>query len=213
MQEVCALGESPMTRDLGPLERKFYPLLPGEPEELLDLLDLLMARDQWAPFWLVTMWVKRNGQLYKLQYFQRYQRWLFEHTDGWGKCDVLCYRVLNPMVERYPELFAKVVEWAESPKTYVRRAAPVSLIQSTQSFRVNADFSKVKTVCDILKEDPEVHVQKGIGWLLKYAYLSYPHETVAYLKENVTCLSRTTFRYALVKMPPDLRARLMTLDY
>ncbi|MFO8033720.1 MAG: DNA alkylation repair protein [Candidatus Bipolaricaulota bacterium] len=48
-----------------------------------------------------------------------------------------------------------------------------------------------------------------IGWLLKYAYLSYPTETVAYLEANVASLSRTAFRYALEKMPPSLRGRLM----
>ena len=55
------------------------------------------------------------------------------------------------------------------------------------------------------------HIQKGLGWLLKYAYLTYPNEVEKYLRDNVDILSRTTFRYALEKMPKDLRNMMMHL--
>ena len=63
----------------------------------------------------------------------------------------------------------------------------------------------------MLKEDKHIHIQKAIGWVLKYSYLTYPKETVKYLNDNVTILSRTTFRYALEKMPKDLKDKMMKL--
>jgi len=115
------------------------------------------------------------------------------------------------MVEKYPRLFAEVMKWTDSEKTYVRRAAPVSLLESTRSFKVNISFDKVLKVVEKLKDDEEIHVQKGVGWLLKYTYLSYPKEVYNYLKNNVDNLSRVIFRYALEKTPDHIKSELMNL--
>lgn len=53
--------------------------------------------------------------------------------------------------------------------------------------------------------------KKGLGWLLKYSYLTYPSEIEKYLRNNIDILSRTTFRYSLEKMPNDLKIELMKL--
>ncbi len=113
------------------------------------------------------------------------------------------------MLEKHPELFPLVLEWTESNKTYVRRAAPVSLLESGRSFRVNFSVERVMEVVNRLKNDPEDHVQKGVGWLLKYAYLSYPEEVMEFLKENVNELPRLIFRYALEKTPREIKEELM----
>ena len=192
--------------------RNMYSFLPKDDNQLLELFDYLVSADDWKYFWLVTKWIKRK-ELYNLEYMKYYEDWLYNHIDSWGSCDVYCYRVLNPMLERYPELYKKVLEWAKSEKTYVRRAAPVSLLESTRSFKVNVSFSKVFEITEILKDDSEIHVQKGVGWLLKYAYLSYPEHVYEYLKNNVENLSRTIFRYALEKAPVADKEKLMNLDY
>jgi len=62
-------------------------------------------------------------------------------------------------------------------------------------------------VVEKLKNDEEEHVQKGVGWLLKYAYLSYLDEMYGYVDD----LPRLIFRYALEKPPKDVREKLMSL--
>ena len=84
-------------------------------------------------------------------------------------------------------------------------------IISKKDFTVDYDLNKILYVCDELKNDKHIHIQKGLGWLLKYAYLSYPTEIEKYLKDNVKVLSRTTFRYALEKMNLSLKSELMKL--
>lgn len=192
------------------LARTLYRELPSDDGQLIDLFDVLVSTGQWRVLWLVTHWIKRR-QLYRLDYMPYYEKWLYEQIDAWGKCDVFCYRVLNPMVENYPHLFTHVMEWADSTKTYVRRAAPVSLLQSSGTFRVNRSLDDVLAVVEKLKDDEEVHVRKAVGWLLKYAYLSYPDEIYSYLRENVETLPRIIFRYALEKTPPSVRQELMAL--
>jgi len=113
------------------------------------------------------------------------------------------------MVEKHPQLFEEIMKWADSTKTYVRRAVPVCLLESTRSFKVNYPFEKVLEVVEKLKDDNEIHVQKGVGWLLKYAYLSYPDEVYHYLKDNVDSLPRVIFRYALEKAPESDKHVLM----
>lgn len=190
--------------------RTLYRTLPSDDRQLIDLFDALVSIGEWRNFWLVTQWIKRR-ELYQLDYFEHYEKWLYEHIDAWGKCDVFCYRVLNPMVERHPHLFANVLKWTDSPETYVRRAAPVSLLESTGTFRVNRPLENVLEVVEMLKDDEEIHVQKAVGWLLKYAYLAYPVGVTAYLRDNADVLPRVTFRYALEKTPAPVRKELMAL--
>ena len=190
--------------------RIVYRALPPDDAELVALFDVLVSTGQWRLFWLVTRWIKRR-KLYQLGFMDYYEKWLYDQVDTWGKCDVFCYRVLNPMVERHPDLFANVMRWTDSVRTYVRRAAPVSLLESGRSFRVNRALEDVLAVVEKLRDDEEIHVQKGVGWLLKYAYLSYPDAVTAYLRENVDTLPRVIFRYALEKTPTDVRQELMAL--
>ncbi len=190
--------------------RRVYSKLPADDGELVDLLDFLVSTGESRMLWFASVWIKRRG-LYRLEYMPTYEGWLHDHVTRWGICDVFCYRVLNPMLERHPQLFKRVMAWADSPKTYVRRAAPVSLLVSGQSFRVNSSLDRVLAIVRKLKHDEEDHVQKGVGWLLKYAYLTYPEEIHQYLKENVDNLPRLIFRYALEKAPEEVRKELMSL--
>jgi 3-methyladenine DNA glycosylase AlkD len=116
------------------------------------------------------------------------------------------------MIERFPLLFDSIFNWANDERVYVRRASAVCLIKSTaMSFKVEVPFEYVKNICDILKYDKHLHIQKGIGWLLKYAYLTYPLEVEEYLQNNIKNLSRTSYRYALEKMSKEKRELFMQL--
>jgi len=192
------------------IQQKIYKYLPKEQDELITLFDQSIKVNDWSIFWMITQWIKRK-KLYKKEYMEIYEDWLYNNINTWGSCDVFCYRVLNPMVEKYPKYYQNVLKWAESNKIYVKRAAPVSLLESTRSFKVNYPFTKVIKVVNKLKDDKHHHVQKGVGWLLKYTYLTYPDKTYIYLKNNVGDLNRTIFRYALEKTSKNIKKELMDL--
>lgn len=192
------------------IQRKLYKYLPKKDHDLITLFDELVTDNDWHTFWMVTQWIKRK-KLYKKEYMEIYEKWLYNYISTWGSCDVYCYRVLNPMVEIYPEYYNNVIKWTDSKKPYVRRAAPVSLLESTRSFKVNYSFQKVIKIVNKLKDDQHYHVKKGVGWLLKYTYLSYPDKTYDYLKSNVDNLNRIIFRYALEKTPKNIKNKLMNI--
>ncbi|MGI6324572.1 MAG: DNA alkylation repair protein [Bacilli bacterium] len=222
MLELANIKDESSDKELSKKVNRLYRLLPNDDDQVIDTCNNLMKDYKWKTFYFVITWIKKR-QLYKLKYFTIYERWLYKYVNSWGSCDVFCYRVLNPMIEKYPKLYNKLLKWARSRKVYVRRAAAVAMIQSTNNvvivdnkkiiygFKVTQDFNKISEICDILKDDRHIHVQKGIGWLLKYAYITYPDEVIKYLKANVHNLSRTTFRYALEKMPAVLKKELMEL--
>ncbi|KAF1073330.1 hypothetical protein MKMG_02193 [Methanogenium sp. MK-MG] len=58
-------------------------------------------------------------------------------------------------------------------------------------------------------EDTDPMVQKGYGWLLKVASADHPDEVFAFLKAHADRMPRTTFRYALEKMPEEQRQEAM----
>lgn len=174
------------------------------------LFDEILKKNKEESFLLMTFLVKKRN-LYEIDYFEFYEKWLFNYVDSWGKCDAYCYRVLNPMIELYPELYSNILNWSKFDKIYVRRASLVCFIISKADFSVDYDLNKLLYICDSLKDDKHIHIQKGLGWLLKYAYLTYPNEIENYLRNNVNVLSRTIFRYALEKMDLSLRNELMKL--
>lgn len=58
------------------------------------------------------------------------------------KCDAYCYRVLNPMIEKYAELYQNIIEWTKAEKIYVKRASLVCFIISKAEFYVDYDIQK-----------------------------------------------------------------------
>lgn len=192
------------------VQKKLYKRLPKDNQNLILLFDQLVLLDNWHIFWIVTIWIKRK-KLYNKKFMKYYESWLYNYINTWGSCDVYCYRVLNPMVERSRIFYNSILKWTESEKIYVRRAALVSLLESNKSFKVNYSFNKVIKIANKLKDDDHYHVQKAVGWLLKYTFLSYPDKTYSYLKNNVDNLARIIFRYAVEKAPKDIKKELMEL--
>jgi 3-methyladenine DNA glycosylase AlkD len=52
-------------------------------------------------------------------------------------------------------------------------------------------------------------VQKGYGWMLKAASQAHQHEVFKYVMDKKATMPRTSLRYAIEKMPPELKARAM----
>jgi 3-methyladenine DNA glycosylase AlkD len=52
-------------------------------------------------------------------------------------------------------------------------------------------------------------VQKGYGWMLKAASEAHQMEVFDFVMNNRKIMPRTSLRYAIEKMPPDLRLKAM----
>lgn len=210
-EEVSNIETSHRSVVISKIANKYYKEAPKSDEKLLEFCEQLIAANNMDLFTIATLWIKKRKTIIDKKHFSVIENWLFKYIHHWGTCDQFCYRVLNPFVDKYPELFLNVLKWTKSEKTYVRRAAPVSLIRSGTEFSVKYDLDKILIIVENLKNDSHHHIQKAIGWLLKYSYQTYPDEILDYLRKNVKTLSRTTFRYALEKVPKEIRQEMMKL--
>ncbi len=101
---------------------------------------------------------------------------------------------------------ANLKTWALSDNRWVRRAAAVTLILPA---RKGNFLNEVFEISDILLKDRDDLVQKGYGWMLKEASKPHRQEVFEYVMKNKKEMPRTALRYAIEKMPEDLRAKAM----
>ena len=72
--------------------------------------------------------------------------------------------------------------------------------------------SDIFEIADILLQDTDDMVQKGYGWMLKAASHSHQKDVFHYVMKNKKIMPRTALRYAIEKMPLDLKRRAMAKD-
>jgi len=88
----------------------------------------------------------------------------------------------------------------------MKRAAAVSLIIPA---RKGLFLNDIFEIADILMMDADDLVQKGYGWMLKAASEAHRDEVFEYVMKYKQVMPRTAFRYALEKMPKDMRDMAM----
>jgi 3-methyladenine DNA glycosylase AlkD len=106
----------------------------------------------------------------------------------------------------YPDFLAKLKEFAHSENRWVKRAAAVSLIIPA---RKGLFLKDIFEIADILLMDSDDLVQKGYGWMLKVASQAHQHEVFEYVMSKKAVTPRTALRYAIEKMPEELKKQAM----
>ncbi|MGA2142242.1 MAG: DNA alkylation repair protein [Brevinematales bacterium] len=135
-----------------------------------------------------------------------FRKWIDNYVGNWASCDTLCNHTVGSFVEMYPSGLTDLKLWAVSPNRWMRRASAVSLIIPA---RKGLFFSDVLEIADILLTDSDEMVQKGYGWMLKAASKPFQREVFDYVMKNKAVMPRTALRYALEKMPPEMKKRAM----
>jgi 3-methyladenine DNA glycosylase AlkD len=138
---------------------------------------------------------------------QLFEKWINTYINNWASCDTFCNHTVGELIEMYPELVSELFRWAKSDNLWMRRAAAVSLIIPA---RKGLFLPEIFNIADILLTDKEDMVQKGYGWMLKVASKPYQREIFNYVMENKINMPRTALRYAIEKMPEDMRREAMS---
>jgi 3-methyladenine DNA glycosylase AlkD len=127
-------------------------------------------------------------------------------VDNWAKCDTLCNHTLGTFVEMHPEFIENLAGWARSENRWLRRASAVTLILPA---RKGLFLKEVFEISDILLMDKDYMVQKGYGWLLKETSKKHQSEIFDYVMKQKAKIPRTALRYAIEKMPVEMRRKAM----
>jgi 3-methyladenine DNA glycosylase AlkD len=135
-----------------------------------------------------------------------FERWIDRYVHNWAHCDGIASWLLAASIANDPLLKAVLPAWTRSRNRWKRRAAAVALLQEAKKGRSSDDILQI---ADLLRDDPDEMVQKGLGWLLKETYPKRPDDVMAWLRENPST-PRLVVRYAAEKMAPSDRAEAVT---
>ena len=164
-------------------------------------------------------WSESQHKKYETADFAVFERWLSNYVSNWADCDTLCNHSIGTFLMMFPDYVAKLKEWTQSPNRWLRRGAAVSLIIPA---RKSLFLNDIIEIAEMLLLDTDDLVQKGYGWMLKAASMSETFvkgsnetkkehlETVFnFVMKHKAVMPRTALRYAIEKMPADLRGEAM----
>ncbi|MCK9626580.1 MAG: DNA alkylation repair protein [Bacteroidales bacterium] len=133
---------------------------------------------------------------------QIFEKWINNYVNNWASCDTLCNHTVGEFIEMYPEYLIWLKTLAKSNNRWMRRASAVTLIIPARKGKFLGDIIEI---ADILLVDKDDLVQKGYGWMLKAASESHQQEIFEYVIKNKAIMPRIALRYAIEKMPKDLK--------
>jgi 3-methyladenine DNA glycosylase AlkD len=170
-----------------------------------------LCEDLWQSGYLEETFIACNWSHflrkdYEPRDFLVFERWVNDYVSNWASCDTLCNHTIGSFLEIYPAYLANLKTWGASPNRWMRRAAAVSLIIPARQGNFLQD---VFEIADILLLDKDDLVQKGYGWLLKAAGQAHQQEVFEYVLAHKTIMPRTALRYAIEKMPKELKNKAM----
>jgi 3-methyladenine DNA glycosylase AlkD len=155
---------------------------------------------------IACMWSYNVRKQYEPADFSVFERWVNRYITNWAACDTLCNHTVGTFIEMYPSYLKELKRWAKSQNRWVKRASAVTLIVPA---RKGLFLDDIFEIADILHSDPDDMVQKGYGWMLKAASQAHQKEVFDYVMRKKKTMPRTSLRYAIEKMPAELKAKAM----
>ena len=184
----------------------FREIKSRDKKEIFSLCENLLETNYGEEAFIAFEWAYSLRRKYEPKDFQVFERWVSEYVDNWAKCDTLCNHTLGTFIEMYPEFIKNLQGWTRSENRWLRRASAVTLILPA---RKGEFLKEVLEISDILLKDKDDMVQKGYGWMLKEASKKHQDEIFCYVMSKKAEMPRTALRYAIEKMPAELRRKAM----
>ncbi len=175
-------------------------------QETFSLCEELLKSDYIEEAFIAFDWAYRLRDKYETGDFIHFENWLNKYVNNWAKCDTLCNHTVGAFIERYPKYMENLKRWAKSENRWLRRASAVTLIIPARQGKF---LENVFEIADILLQDKDDLVQKGYGWMLKEASKVHQKEIYDYIIRNRELMPRTALRYAIEKMPENLKRKAM----
>ena len=163
-------------------------------DEIFAMCEKLLKKEYFEEKTVAIDWLYRVRSEYRLNDLKIFEEWLLKYVSNWGHCDDMCGHCLGAYFDKYPKQIDRLKVWAKSKNRWFRRAAAVCMIYL---IRRSKNLLVVFEIGDLLIEDGDDLVRKGLGWLLREAWMRYPSDVYRYLLKNKDRLARVTLRYAV----------------
>lgn len=189
------------------ISKFFYKQL-GECEKskIFEYCETLWQSGMIEECMIACNWADAQHRKFEQVDFELFEKWVHSYISNWATCDTFCNHTVGNFIMKYPEYITQLKCWAKSENRWVRRAASVSLIVPAKKGKFISDIFEIS---DILLTDADDMVQKGYGWMLKSASQAHRDEVFNYVMNNKDRMPRTALRYAIEKMPTEMRLEAM----
>lgn len=179
-------------------------------KKIFDYCEIFWKSGMLEESFFACNWAYRMRKQFEPADFALFERWINTYVNNWASCDTFCNHTVGEFLVMYPEFLPELFRWAKSDNLWMRRAAAVSLIIPA---RKGLFKNEIFRIADILLMDKEDMVQKGYGWMLKVTIRYYLQEVFDYVMDNKSVMPRTALRYAIEKMPVEMKREAMKKDF
>jgi 3-methyladenine DNA glycosylase AlkD len=195
------------SEQLKEISNAHYKILPDKTKSaVFSLCEELWKSGFLEEAGIACMWSYNVRKQYVPDDFKIFEKWVNNYVTNWAACDSLCNHTVGTFIEMYPSYLSDLKRWAKSENRWVKRASSVSLIVPARN---GLFLEAIFEIADILHSDPDDLVQKGYGWMLKAASEAHLEKVFKYVMSKKTTMPRTSLRYAIEKMPAELKAKAM----
>ncbi|PKP20816.1 MAG: DNA alkylation repair protein [Bacteroidetes bacterium HGW-Bacteroidetes-20] len=204
-EEIKIYGVSiAMTTKIGKL---FFESIKDYPKQ--DIFEL--CEELWKSGYSEEAYIACNFSYYVSKQYEPsdfiiFERWVNNYVTNWATCDTLCNHTVGRFVEMYPDFITELKRWSKSTNRWMKRASSVSLIIPA---RKGLFLNEIFEIADVLLDDTDDLVQKGYGWMLKATSEAYRDKVYHYVISKKTIMPRTALRYAIEKMPAEMKIEAM----
>ncbi len=189
------------------ISKQFLPEIKSKSKaEVLELCERLWQSGIMEESFVACEWSHAIQKTYEPSDFETFEHWIKNYVSNWASCDTLCNHTVGEFLITNPSFISKLKEFATSNNRWVRRAAAVTLIIPA---RKGLFLEDIFEIANLLLTDNDDLVQKGYGWMLKAASEAYQQEVFDFVIRNKAVMPRTSLRYAIEKMPKEMKTIAM----
>ncbi len=204
-EEIKAYGVKIPT--VNKISKVFFAEIKDSPKAIIfNLCKGLWQSGNFEESIIACNWSYSLHKQYEPGDFKIFEYWVQNYVNNWASCDTLCNHTIGEFVERYPGFISYMKEWTMSDNRWTRRAAAVTLIIPARKGLFLEDIFQIATT---LLHDKDDLVQKGYGWMLKAASEAHQQEVFRFVMKHKATMPRTALRYAIEKMPPEMKTEAM----
>ncbi|MBI4651410.1 DNA alkylation repair protein [Candidatus Desantisbacteria bacterium] len=174
--------------------------------EIFNLCEKLLQSGYLEEAFIAYNWAYYIHKYYTPDDFEIFEKWVNNYVSNWAECDTLSNHAIGSFILMFPEYVKKLKTWTKSVNRWVKRSSAVTLILPAKKGMFLDD---IFSISDSLMTDADDLVQKGYGWMLKESSKQHQQKVFDYIIKHKKVMPRTALRYAIEKMPENLKKEAM----
>ena len=126
-----------------------------------------------------------------------------QYINNWDLVDLSSYNIVgNYLLDKPRDILYRL---AKSKNMWEQRIA----IVSTWAFIRNKDLDDTLAISEMLLDHPHDLIHKAVGWMLRELSKRNEAAMLDFVEKHYNRLSRTTLRYAIERLPEDIRKNIL----